>query len=83
MLVSNGDKSDSAYSDTRFGIRFSLGDMKWHAVNLDDRKMQISGEDDLIKRVLDTKEAKNFKKKCLDAWDKLFKGGKSPIIYIL
>ena len=74
VLVNNGDDADQKFSDTRFGVYFSADDLKWHATNLDDRKMKINGEEDLIKRVLDTNTGKEFKKEFLDRLSKLFEG---------
>ena len=74
LLINNGDDADQKYSDTRFGIYFSADDLKWHATNLDDSKMKIDGEEDLIKRVLDTNTGKEFKKEALANLEKLFDG---------
>ena len=74
VLVNNGDDADQKYADTRFGVYFSADDLKWHATNLDDRKMKIDGEQDLIKRVLDTNTGKEFKKTFAERLDSLFGG---------
>lgn len=74
VLVNNGEDSDQKFADTRFGIYFSADDLKWHATNLDDRKMKINDEDTLIKRVLDTNTGKEFKKEFLSRLEKVFGG---------
>lgn len=71
-ILDNGEDSDSNYSDTKFSFRFDLKDLKWHATNLDNRKMKISNEDALIKKIFEVPEVKEFKRECLEAWSKLF-----------
>lgn len=43
FLISN-ENGDKDYSDSQFSIRYSLSDNKWHATNIDDRKMKIDEE---------------------------------------
>lgn len=74
VLVSNGDDSMQKFSDTRFGIYFSADDLKWHATNLDDRKMKIDNEDKLIDKVLNTSTGKDFKKEFITRLDRVFDG---------
>lgn len=40
FLIEN-ENLDKEYADSLFSVRFSLDDMKWHATNMDDRKMKI------------------------------------------
>ena len=85
-LVTNGEDSRSDNAETKFSIRFDSSDLKWHATNLDNRKMKIDGEEELIKKVLDTDRGKEFKKKCLDNWEKILKPnekGNNVLVYIL
>lgn len=85
-LVTNGEASKSNKADTKFSIRFDSSDLKWHATNLDNRKMKIDGEEELIKKVLDTDRGKEFKKKCLDNWEKILKPdekGNNVLVYVL
>jgi hypothetical protein len=66
------DKNSSAKkSDTKFSVRFDTSDFQWHLTNLDDRKAKIEKEDVLMKKILGTKECKEFKKECLENWMKL------------
>lgn len=71
-ILNNADGSESNYSDTKFSIRFDISDMKWHATNLDNRKMKITNEDALIKKIMEVPEVKEFKTKCLETWKKIF-----------
>lgn len=71
-ILNNEEGSDSNYSDTKFSVRFDVNDLKWHATNLDNRKMKITNEEALIKKIMEVQEVKDFKKQCLDAWSKIF-----------
>ena len=71
VLLTNGKDSDTKFSDTKFSVRFNVYDMKWHATNLDDRKMKFP-EETVIKKVLDTNTGKKFKEACLKKWSNVF-----------
>ena len=71
VLLTNGKESDTKFSDTKFSVRFNIYDMKWHATNLDDRKMKFP-EDTVVKKVLDTDMGKKFKAACLKKWSNVF-----------
>lgn len=71
VLLTNGEGSDTKFSDTKFSVRFNINDMKWHATNLDDRKMKFP-EDVVIKKILDTNTGKKFKAACLKKWSNVF-----------
>lgn len=71
FILMNAKDSSTKHSDTKFSVRFDTSDLKWHLTNLDDRKAKIEKEDVLMKKILDTKECKEFKKECLDNWTKL------------
>lgn len=71
VLLTNGEGSDTKFSDTKFSVRFNVTDMKWHATNLDDRKMKFP-EDIVIKKILDTNTGKKFKATCLKKWSNVF-----------
>ena len=71
VLLTNGEGSDTKFSDTKFSVRFNINDMKWHATNLDDRKMKFP-EDVVIKKILDTNTGKKFKATCLKKWSNVF-----------
>ncbi len=71
VLLTNGKESDTKFSDTKFSVRFNIYDMKWHATNLDDRKMKFP-EDTVVKKVLDTDMGKKFKAACLKKWSSVF-----------
>jgi hypothetical protein len=71
FILMNAKNSSTKHSDTKFSVRFDTSDLKWHLTNLDDRKAKIEKEDVLMKKILDTKECKEFKKECLDNWTKL------------
>lgn len=72
VLLTNGEGSTSKFEDTKFSIRFDVGDCKWHATCLDNRKMKFP-EDKLLKIVFDSEVGKKFKKYCLDRWSAIFK----------
>ena len=72
VLIENGEKSDSNFQDSRFSVRFDVNDMKWHATNLDDRKMAFD-EKKIIDKVLNTESGKKFKAQCLKIWSSIFK----------
>lgn len=72
FLLTNGEGNDAKFQDSKFSVRFSTDDMKWHATCLDDRKMKFD-EDALIKKALDSKEGKKFKAACLKKWTSIFK----------
>ena len=71
FILSNSDDSDSKFNDTKFSVRFSTDDFKWHATCLDDRKMKFP-EDVVIKKALDSAEGKKFKKVCLRILSSIF-----------
>lgn len=71
FILMNAKDNSTKHSDTKFSVRFDTSDLKWHLTNLDDRKAKIEKEDVLMKKILDTKECKEFKKECLDNWTKL------------
>lgn len=70
FIVDNGGDSDR--NDTRFRVAFSADDLKWHATNLDNRKVRIS-EDKVIKAALGSEVGRKFKKSCLAVWDRIFR----------
>lgn len=72
FLLTNGEGNDAKFQDSKFSVRFSTNDMKWHATCLDDRKMKFD-EDELIKKALDSEEGKKFKAACLKKWTRIFK----------
>ena len=72
FLLTNGEDNDAKFQDSKFSVRFSTDDMKWHATCLDDRKMKFD-EDELIKKALDSEEGKKFKAACLKKWTSIFK----------
>ena len=71
FLVTNGDNSDAKFEDTKFSVRFSVDDFKWHATCLDDRKMKFP-EDEVIKKALESDEGKKFKATCLKKFTSIF-----------
>lgn len=81
VLIENGETSDSNFQDSKFSVRFDVNDMKWHATNLDDRKMAFD-EQKIIDKVLNTESGKKFKAQCLKIWKSIFKtdNGNSPSI---
>ena len=84
-IMTNGEESDSKFSDSKFSVRFSTDDFKWHATNLDDRKMKLP-EDVIVKKVLDSKLGKKFKAACLKKWKSILKPEdktKNVIPYVL
>lgn len=86
FLATNGEKSDSKFQDTKFSVRFNIDDLKWHATNLDNRKMKFD-EDKIINLALNSEEGKKFKKNTINRWRRLFKGknknGKTIFTYII
>lgn len=86
FLATNGEKSDSKFQDTKFSVRFNVDDLKWHATNLDNRKMKFD-EDKIINLALNSEEGKKFKKNTINRWRRLFRGkgknGKTIFTYIL
>lgn len=86
FLATNGEKSDSKFQDTKFSVRFNVDDLKWHATNLDNRKMKFE-EDKVINLALNSEEGKKFKKNTINRWRRLFKGknknGKTIFTYII
>ena len=72
FLLTNGDDNDSKFQDSKFSVRFSTDDFKWHATCFDDRKMKFD-EDELIKKALGSEEGKKFKAACLKKWTSIFK----------
>ena len=84
-ILSNSEDSDSKFSDSKFSVRFSIDDFKWHATNLDDRKMKLP-EDVIVKKVLETELGKKFKAACLKKWKNIIQPEdktKNVIPYIL
>ena len=84
-IMTNGEESDSKFSDSKFSVRFSIDDFKWHATNLDDRKMKLP-EDAIVKKVLETELGKKFKAACLKKWKNIIQPEdktKNVIPYIL
>ncbi|MEG2937897.1 MAG: hypothetical protein RR812_05765, partial [Vagococcus sp.] len=71
FLLTNGDESETKFSDTKISVRFSLDDAKWHATNLDNRKMDIP-ENKILEKVSETETFKKFVSYCLKAWDSIF-----------
>ena len=71
-LLTNGEGSKSKFEDTKFSVRFDIGDFKWHATCLDNRKMKFP-EDKLINAVFNTDEGKKFKKACIAKWRAIFR----------
>ena len=71
-LLTNGEGSKSKFEDTKFSVRFDIGDFKWHATCLDNRKMKFP-DDKLINAVFNTDEGKKFKKACIAKWRAIFR----------
>lgn len=86
FLATNSEKSDSKFQDSKFSVRFNVDDLKWHATNLDNRKMMFE-EDKVINLALNSEEGKKFKKNTINRWRRLFRGkgknGKTIFTYIL
>ena len=83
--MTNGEESDSKFSDLKFSVRFSIDDFKWHATNLDDRKMKLP-EDIVVKKILNSELGKKFKAACLKKWKNIIQPEdktKNVIPYIL
>lgn len=72
FLLTNGEGNESKFEDSKFSVRFSLDDFKWHATCLDDRKMKFDQEA-LINKALDSEEGKKFKAACMKVWNGIFK----------
>lgn len=70
FIVELPEEVDAKQHDVKCSVRFDANDMKWHAVCLDDRKLQLP-EETLVKKALATDEGKQFKKKALETWKKL------------
>ena len=84
-IMTNGEGSDSKFSDSKFSVRFSIDDFKWHATNLDDRKMKLP-EDVVVKKILNSELGKKFKAACLKKWKNIIQPEdktKNVIPYIL
>ena len=84
-IMTNGEESDSKFSDSKFSVRFSIDDFKWHATNLDDRKMKLP-EDIVVKKILNSELGKKFKAACLKKWKNIIQPEdktKNVIPYIL
>lgn len=84
-IMTNGEDSDSKFSDSKFSVRFSIDDFKWHATNLDDRKMKLP-EDVVVKKILNSDLGKKFKAACLKKWKNIIQPEdktKNVIPYIL
>ena len=84
-IMTNGEGSDSKFSDSKFSVRFSIDDFKWHATNLDDRKMKLP-EDIVAKKILNSELGKKFKAACLKKWKNIIQPEdktKNVIPYIL
>lgn len=84
-IMTNGEESDSKFSDSKFSVRFSIDDFKWHATNLDDRKMKLP-EDVVVKKILNSDLGKKFKAACLKKWKNIIQPEdktKNVIPYIL
>ena len=84
-IMTNGEGSDSKFSDSKFSVRFSIDDFKWHATNLDDRKMKLP-EDIVVKKILNSELGKKFKAACLKKWKNIIQPEdktKNVIPYIL
>ena len=84
-IMTNGEGSDSKFSDSKFSVRFSIDDFKWHATNLDDRKMKLP-EDVVVKKILNSDLGKKFKAACLKKWKNIIQPEdktKNVIPYIL
>ena len=84
-IMTNGEDSDSKFSDSKFSVRFSIDDFKWHATNLDDRKMKLP-EDIVVKKILNSELGKKFKAACLKKWKNIIQPEdktKNVIPYIL
>lgn len=67
FLIQN-ENEDKNYSDSQFSIRYSLSDNKWHATNIDDRKMKID-EQKLIDAFKKTQSWKDFHNICVKRLD--------------
>lgn len=72
FILSNGKDSDTNFDDTKFSVRYDINDGKWHATCLDNRKLKFP-EEEVIKKVLSTKEGKKFKSFCLNRWKSIFR----------
>lgn len=72
VTLTNGEGSKSKFDDTKFGVRFDLGDCKWHATCIDNRKMKFP-EDKLLKAVFSSDSGKKFKEYCISRWKSIFK----------
>lgn len=84
-IMTNGEGSDSKFSDSKFSVRFSIDDFKWHATNIDDRKMKLP-EDIVVKKILNSELGKKFKAACLKKWKNIIQPEdktKNVIPYIL
>lgn len=60
FLVELPDGVDAKKQDVKCSVRFDAGDMEWHAVCLDDRKLQLP-EETIVKKALATPEGKKFR----------------------
>lgn len=72
MTFTVDNDGESGGNDTKFRVGFNADDLKWHATDLDDRKVKIP-EDKIIKAALGSDIGKKFKKSCIAVWDKLFR----------
>lgn len=72
FILQNGKDSKSKFDDTKFSVRYDVGDNKWHATCLDNRKMKFP-EEEVINKALDSEEGKKFKKYCLDKWKSILR----------
>ena len=70
-LLSNSKDNKSKMSDTKFSVRYSLKDFKWHATCIDNRKMDFP-EKEIIDLMLDSEIGKKFKEACISKWSKIF-----------
>ena len=70
-LLSNGKDSKSEMSDTKFSVRYSLKDFKWHATCIDNRKMKFP-EKEIVDLMLNSDIGKKFKDSCISKWSKVF-----------
>lgn len=72
MTFTVDNDGESGGNDTKFRVGFNADDLKWHATDLDNRKVKIP-EDKIIKAALGSDIGKKFKKSCIAVWDKLFR----------
>lgn len=70
-LLSNGKDSKSEMSDTKFSVRYSLKDFKWHATCIDNRKLKFP-EKEVMDLMLNSDIGKKFKASCISKWSKVF-----------